>query len=170
MPFAIERPTRPAKWLAGSTFLRAAQTAKASHAIAGISICRTTSSVLVNWRVPALGLSHPRKLRALASVPVTHSHSVKSRSLQTRSTSSREYCRPKMSLPVPSRTKSIGNLLADHALRDRRHVSARGMGCRKGALFTSSRSCQPIECRHRPSIFATTKMSMAPPRPPPKSK
>jgi hypothetical protein len=41
MPFAIERPTRPAKWLAGSTFLRAAQTAKASHAIAGISICRT---------------------------------------------------------------------------------------------------------------------------------
>src|SRR6476659_9219363 len=56
-----------------------------------------------------------------------------------------------------------GNLLADQARRDRRHVSARGVGCRKGALFSSSRSCQSIECRHRPSIFATMKMSMAPP-------
>ena len=123
MPFAIDRPTRTAKWLAGSTFLRAAQTSKACHAIAGIWICRTISSVLVNWRVLALMLPNPRNLRALPSVPVTHSHSVKSRSLQTRSTSSREYCRRKMSLPDPSRTKSRN--VADHARRDRRHVSAR---------------------------------------------
>ena len=107
MPFAIAWPTRTAKWLAGSTFLRAAQTAKACHAIAGIWICRTTSSLLVNWRVIARMLSHPRKLRALPSVPVTHSPSVKPRSLQTRSTGSRGYCRRKMSLPVPSRTKSM---------------------------------------------------------------
>jgi hypothetical protein len=38
-----------------------------------------------------------------------------------------------------------GNLVTDHAPRDRRHVSARGVGCRKGALSSSSRSCQPIQ-------------------------
>ena len=135
MPFAIDRPTRTAKWLAGSTFLRSAQTSKAYHAVAGIWICKTASSLLVNWRVLALMLSHPRKLRALPSVPVTHSRSVKPRSLQTRSTSSREYCRRKMRLPVPFRNEVDGNLVADHARRDRRHVSARGVRCRKEAVL-----------------------------------
>ena len=51
--------------------------------------------------------SPSQKAQSLPSVPVTHSRSVKSRSLQTRSTSSREYCQRKMSLPVPSRTKSM---------------------------------------------------------------
>jgi hypothetical protein len=144
MPFTIDRPTRTAKWLAGSTFLRAAQTSKACHAIAGIWICRTTSSLLVNWRMLALMLSHPRKLNALPSVPVTHSHSVKPRSLQTRSTSSREYCRRKMSLPVPSPTKSMELRVADDACSDCRRLSAGNVGCYKGALLLSSGITHPL--------------------------
>jgi hypothetical protein len=40
-----------------------------------------------------------------------------------------------MSLPVPFRNEVDGNLVADHARRDRRHVSARGVRCRKEAVL-----------------------------------
>ena len=172
MPFAIDRPTRTAKWLAGSTFLRAAQTSKAHHAIAGISICRTTSSVLVNWRVLALMLSHPRKLRALGQRPL---NPFPFGQIALFANPLHEFSRilPAENEFACSFTNEVdGNLLADQARPDRRHVSARGVGCRNGDLFSSSGNCQPIERRqsHRPSIFATMKMSMAPPRPPPKSR
>jgi hypothetical protein len=64
-----------------------------------------------------------------------------------------------------------GNLVASHARRDRRHVSARGVGCRTGLFFFPEEL--PINeaiDSYRPSILATTKMSIAPPRPPPKSR
>ena len=163
----IDRPTRTAKWLTGSTFLRAAQTSKAHHAIAGIWICMTTSSVLVNWMVLALGLSHPRNSE-LAQRP-RNPFPFGQIALFADSLNESSRIPPAEDEFACSFTNEVdGNLVADHACRDRRHVSARGEGCRK-RLFFLFRELNAGQS-YRPSILATTKMSIAPTRPPPKSR
>ena len=158
MPFVIDLRTRTAKWLAESTFLRAAQTFEGVPCHNG-NLDLQDQSVLVNWRVLALMLSHPRKLRSFAQRP---RNQFPFGQITLFANSLNEFSR---TLPTEDEfacsfaNEVDGNLVADHARRDRRHVSARGGGCRKGAALLPVVASQlNVGQSYRPSILATTKM------------
>ena len=49
-----------------------------------------------------------------------------------------------MRLACSFTNEADGNLVANHARRDRRHVSARGVGCPKGVFFLPPRAASPM--------------------------
>jgi hypothetical protein len=75
-----------------------------------------------------------QKTQSLPSVPVTHSHSVKTR-LFANPVNEFSRILPGEDEFACSFMNVDGNLVADHARRDRRHVSARDVGCRKEAVL-----------------------------------
>ena len=91
--------------------------------------------MLVNWRVLALMLSHPRKLQSFAERP-RNPFPFGQIALFANPLHKFSRILPAENEFACSFTNEIdGNLLADQARRDRRHVSARGVGCRKEAVL-----------------------------------